>query len=476
VTDKNDSIQPTFLFHDYETFGTHPALDRPAQFAALRTDAEFNVIGDPEVFYCKPADDYLPQPGAVMVTGITPQEARDKGINEAAFAARIHALFTVPKTCIIGYNNVRFDDEVTRNIFYRNFRDPYAWSWQHDNSRWDLLDVMRACYALRPEGINWPENDEGLPSFRLEHLTRANGIEHSNAHDAMADVHATIAMAQLVKSRQPRLFDYLYSHRGKHKLAALIDVPQMKPLVHVSGMFGAARGNTSWVAPLAWHPENRNAVIMVDLAGDMRPLLELDGNALRERLYTAKADLGGESPVPIKLVHINKCPVLAQANALRQEDALRLGIDRQRCLDNLKLLREHPQVRDKAVAIFAEAEPFPTPDNVDARLYDGFFSDADRAAMKIVLETDPRNLPALDITFVDNRIEPLLFNYRARNFPGSLDEAEQQRWLEHRRQVFTPAFLQRYAEELQTLFQEYADDKGKQALLKSLWQYAEEIV
>ncbi|HFI2183085.1 TPA: exodeoxyribonuclease I, partial [Enterobacter roggenkampii] len=152
---------------------------RPAQFAAIRTDDEFNIIGEPEVFYCKPADDYLPQPGAVMVTGITPQEAREKGVNEAEFARRIHDLFTVPNTCVVGYNNIRFDDEVTRNIFYRNFYDPYAWSWQNRNSRWDLLDIMRACYALRPEGINWPENEEGLTSFRLEHLTRANGIEHS---------------------------------------------------------------------------------------------------------------------------------------------------------------------------------------------------------------------------------------------------------------------------------------------------------
>ena len=398
--------QSTFLFHDYETFGTHPALDRPAQFAAIRTDSEFNVIGEPEVFYCKPADDYLPQPGAVLITGITPQEARAKGENEAAFAARIHSLFTVPKTCILGYNNVRFDDEVTRNVFYRNFYDPYAWSWQHDNSRWDLLDVMRACYALRPEGINWPENDDGLPSFRLEHLTKANGIEHSNAHDAMADVYATIAMAKLVKTRQPRLFDYLFTHRNKHKLMALIDVPQMKPLVHVSGMFGT----------------------------------------LRERLYTAKADLGDNAAVPVKLVHINKCPVLAQANTLRPEDADRLGINRQHCLDNLKILRENPQVREKVVAIFAEAEPFTPSDNVDAQLYNGFFSDADRAAMKIVLETE------------------------------TLDYAEQQRWLEHRRQVFTPEFLQGYADELQMLAQQYADDKEKVALLKALWQYAQEIV
>ena len=468
--------QPGFLFHDYETFGTSPALDRPAQFAAIRTDADFTVTGEPEVFYCKPADDYLPQPEAVMITGITPQEALAKGDNEATFARRIHDLFTVPKTCVVGYNNVRFDDEVTRNIFYRNFYDPYAWSWQHDNSRWDLLDAMRACYALRPEGINWPENDEGLPSFRLEHLTKANGIEHSNAHDAMADVYATIAMAKLLKTRQPRLFDYLYTYRGKNKLMTLIDVPQIKPLVHVSGMFGAWRGNTSLVAPLAWHPENRNAVIMVDLAEDVSVLLDLDADALRERLYTAKADLGDALPVPVKLVHLNKCPVLAQQNTLRPEDADRLGINRQRCLDNLKILRENPQVREKVVAIFADAEPFVPSENVDTQLYNGFFSDADRAAMKIVLETDPRNLPALDITFADKRIERLLFNYRARNFPGTLDEAEQQRWLQHRRNIFTPEFLQAYAQELEALWGQYEGNSEKQALLKALYQYAQETV
>lgn len=467
--------QPTFLFHDYETFGKSPSLDRPAQFAAIRTDAEFNIIGEPEVFFCKPADDYLPQPEAVMITGITPQHALAQGMNEADFAKRIHGLFSVPKTCVVGYNNVRFDDEVTRNIFYRNFYDPYAWSWQHDNSRWDLLDVMRACYALRPDGIVWPENDDGLPSFRLEHLTKANGIEHTNAHDAMADVYATIAMAQLVRTRQPKLFDYLYSFRHKQKLITLIDVPQMKPLVHVSGMFGALRGNTSWIAPLAWHPENRNAVIMVDLAGDVSPLLELDADALRERLYTPKAQLT-DAAVPVKLVHLNKCPVLAQANTLRPEDAERLGIDRQHCLANLKLLRDNPQVREKVVAIYAEAEPFVPSDNVDAQLYNGFFSDADRAAMKIVLQTDPQNLPALDISFVDPRIEKLLFNYRARNYPGTLDEAEQQRWLNHRREVFSADYLQRWAQELEMLYNQYEGDKEKTALIKALYQYAQEIV
>lgn len=255
MSDKNK--QPTFYVHDYETFGQRPALDRPAQFAGVRTDLDFNLVEEPLVIYCKPADDYLPQPEAVMITGITPQHALANGVNEAEFSRQIHQAFSVPGTCILGYNNIRFDDEVSRNIFYRNFYDPYAYSWQGGNSRWDLLDVMRACYALRPEGIVWPENDDGLPSFKLEHLTKANGVEHLQAHDAMSDVYATIAMAKLVKQAQPRLFDYLYQHRSKHKINALIDIAEMTPLVHVSGMFGAARGNTSWVAPLAWHPENK---------------------------------------------------------------------------------------------------------------------------------------------------------------------------------------------------------------------------
>ncbi|WP_392431519.1 exodeoxyribonuclease I [Yersinia sp. HM-2024] len=475
MSDKNK--QPTFYIHDYETFGQRPALDRPAQFAGVRTDLNFNIIEEPLVIYCAPADDYLPQPEAVMITGITPQHALANGVTEAEFARQIHQAFNVPGTCILGYNNIRFDDEVSRNIFYRNFYDPYAYSWQGGNSRWDLLDVMRACYALRPEGIIWPENEEGLPSFKLEHLTKANGVEHLHAHDAMSDVYATIAMAKLVKQAQPRLFDYLYQHRSKHKINALIDIADMTPLVHVSGMFGAARGNTSWVAPLAWHPENKNAVVMCDLAGDMSPLLELDSDTLRERLYTRRDKLNAQDvAVPLKLVHINKCPVLAPAKTLLPENADRLGIDRQRCLQNLQLLRQNPQVREKVVALFAEAEPFAVSDDVDAQLYNGFFSDADRATMKIILQTEPQNLPALDLTFQDPRLEALLFRFRARNYPNTLTDSEQKRWLEHRREALNPEKVQDYVLQLEELYNQHEEDKEKLALLKALFDYARDLV
>ncbi|CAG9422399.1 exodeoxyribonuclease I [Providencia alcalifaciens] len=472
---KNKHNQPTFFIHDYETFGKHPALDRPAQFAGVRTDLDFNIIDEPEVFYCKPTDDYLPQPEAVMITGITPQIAMANGVNEAEFAKRIHNAFSVPNTCIMGYNNIRFDDEVTRNIFYRNFYDPYAYSWQQGNSRWDLLDALRACFALRPEGINWPENDDGLPSLRLEHLTKANGVVHENAHDAMSDVLATINMAKLLKQAQPRMFDYFYQLRNKNKVNQLIDIVDMTPLVHVSGMFGAVRSYVSLVAPLAWHPENKNAVIMCDLSADMSPLLTLNADELRERLYTPKAELGDELPVPVKLVHINKCPILAPEKTLRTVDAERTGIDRDLCMRNLELLRKNPDVRNKLIELFSVAQQFQESNDVDSQIYNGFFSPSDRSTMDIIRETPPQNLPALDLSFEDKRMKALFFRYKARNFPATLSYDEQQRWLQHRRDYFTESRLTDYLQQIKLLMEVHHEDEKRCQQLKALVNYAAEL-
>ncbi|EMT6381692.1 TPA: exodeoxyribonuclease I [Providencia rettgeri] len=472
---QDNKKQPTFFIHDYETFGKRPALDRPAQFAGVRTDLDFNIIEEPEVFYCAPADDYLPQPEAVMITGITPQVALSQGINEAEFAKRIHAAFSVPNTCIMGYNNIRFDDEVTRNIFYRNFYDPYAYSWQQGNSRWDLLDTLRACFALRPEGIQWPENEDGLPSMRLEHLTKANGVAHENAHDAMSDVLATINMAKLLKAAQPRMFDYFYQLRNKNKISQLIDIVEITPLVHVSGMFGALRSYVSLVAPLAWHPDNKNAVIMCDLSADISPLIELDVQQLRTRLYTPKAELAGASPVPVKLVHINKCPILAPEKTLRPEDAQRTGVDRDLCMRNLETLRKHPEIRNKLIELFSEPQIFAESDDVDTQIYNGFFSPSDRSTMDIIRETSPQNLPVLELSFEDKRMKELFFRYKARNYPATLSYDEQQRWLQHRRDYFNEERLTEYMQQIQLLLVEHQHDEKRCQQLKALINYARDL-
>lgn len=468
--------QPTYFFFDYETWGVSPAKDRPCQFAGVRTDENFTIIGEPLVIYCQPPADYLPSPEAALITGITPQLCQEQGLSEPEFIAKIHHELATPNTTSLGYNSIRFDDEVTRYTCYRNFIDPYAWSWQNGNSRWDLLDIMRACHALRPEGIEWPENEEGFTSFKLEHLSVANGIEHENAHDAMADVIATIELAKKVKAAQPKLFDYFYSMRHKRKLNELVDIVNMTPLMHVSGMLGKECQYTSWVVPIAWHPTNQNAVIVADLAKDPQPLLDLDVEALHQRLYTRHDDLApDEKPVPLKLIHLNKCPILAPAKTLTADNAAAIGIDREQCLKNLALIKQPPEIREKLIGLYSIEREFDNDGDVDTQLYSGFFSPADKSAMDIIRETDPNNLSALDISFSDSRIEPLLFRYRARNFPWSLDETEQTRWANHCREFFESR-IESYMLNMENLVHEHESDEKKLAILKSVYRYVERLV
>ncbi|MBR4877153.1 MAG: exodeoxyribonuclease I, partial [Rhodocyclaceae bacterium] len=259
----------SFLWYDLETFGTDTRLDRIAQFAAIRTDAALNETGETHNLYCRPTDDYLPDPAACLVTGITPQHAHTHGLAEPAFARALYRAFAQPGTLGTGYNTLRFDDEFVRHLFWRNFIDPYAREWQNGCGRWDILDLIRCAHALRPEGIVWPQNEDGTPSLRLEHLSAANGLEHEAAHDALSDVRATIALARLVRQAQPRLFDYCLKLRNKqHVRAQLAPLVGKAPFLHISGMYGYAHGNCAIVWPLAWHPCNQNELIVWDLRED----------------------------------------------------------------------------------------------------------------------------------------------------------------------------------------------------------------
>lgn len=463
----------SFFIYDYESFGINPASDRPAQFAGIRTDKDFNIIGEPVMLYCKQTNDYLPSPEAVLVTGITPQECNEKGISEPEFAAKILAEFSQPNTCVMGFNNIRYDDEMTRYTFYRNFIDPYEYSWKNGNSRWDLLDVVRACYALRPEGIEWAYDDEGMPSFRLEKLTEANGIAHENAHDAMSDVYATIAMAKLIKEKQPKLFQFFFENRGKREVEKLINTAEMTPLVHVSGMLGNYRGNCTWVAPIAWHPTNQNAVIVCDLSQNIDDLLAKSAVELRENLYTKKSELEeqGILPVPLKLVHINKCPILAPAKVLLPENAERLGINRQYCLDNLKKLQHSPGVRSKIEEIFKEERQFEASDNVETELYNGFFSTNDKNNMAILRQLPPEKLLENGLTFEDKRIPKLLLHYRARHFFKTLTRTEQLQWERYRRRKLEKSAMD-FEQRMQHLVQEYSGNEEKLQLLHQVYEYA----
>lgn len=469
-TQSSTTNQPTILWHDYETWGADTRKDRPAQFAAVRTDLDLNIIGEPTELYCHLANDYLPAPQACFVTGLTPQKVNRLGMPETEFIAQINQLFSQANTVGAGYNNIRFDDEITRQSLYRNFQDPYAREWQNGCSRWDIIDLVRTCYALRPEGIQWPTNDDGVASFRLELLTQANNISHEGAHDAVSDVIATIEMAKLIKKTQPKLYDFVFNLRRKNEVSKYLDLVNFTPLVHISSKIPASQGCATYIVPLVYHPTNKNGVICVNLNMDLTPLLDLSAREIAQRMYTKRADLGDLAPIPLKQVHINKCPVLAPAKTLSGERADELGIDRQLCRKNLELLKSNLSLREKITEVFSLESERPTETNPDLMLYSGgFFNGADKAAMERIVSLEPEQLSSLSVEFCDQRLDEMFFRYRARNYPLSLSFSEQQRWDDYRKDTLNGT---NYGLTLESLALENQQDQRKMNILKALFDYA----
>ncbi|WP_372741937.1 exodeoxyribonuclease I [Neptunomonas sp.] len=476
------TAERTFFWHDYETFGIDPKRDRPVQFAGVRTDENLNIIDEPVMLYCKPADDTLPHPQACLITGITPQKAIREGVCEAEFIKRIHDEFTRPGTCAVGYNSIRFDDEVTRYTLYRNFFDPYAREWQNGCSRWDIIDMLRLTRALRPEGIVWPEHEDGTPSLRLEDLTKANGIDHGHAHDALSDVYATIAMAKLVKERQPKLYEFTLANKDKASAQRMLDVSSMKPVLHVSSRYAAALGNLAVVAPLIQHPVNRNSFLVWDLRADPAPLLALSVDEIRHYMYLPAADRSATDPViALKQVHVNKCPILAPAGMLNKDEAARFSIDGDMCRAHLAFLRNSPELKAKLADVMSE-DSFESDGDPDHMLYSGgFFNDTDKKTMQQIRESDPEALAEMQLAFQDPRLEEMLFRYRARNYPLTLNEDEQSQWEQYRsdkllkedkRGLMT---MKVFYEQLNALYQNPALSKSNREVLEELAIYAESI-
>ena len=419
-------MSASIFWYDFETTGINPRCDRPLQVAGIRTDLELNEIGEPLNIDCRPADDILPHPISCLITGIAPGRLLEQGLSEAEFITRLHAELALPETCTAGYNNLRFDDEMTRYTLYRNFFDPYAREWQGGNSRWDLIDMMRCVYALRPEGIVWPEID-GRVSLKLDQLTVANGIEHGQAHDALADVRATIALARLVRERQRKLYDYLFDLRSKSRVLERIKL--LQPMLHISGRFSGARSYLGVVLPLAWHPQNKNALIVCDLQADLRPLLEESAETLRQRLYTRHDQLAeGEAPVPLKQLHINRCPVVAPLSVLREEDLQRLQLDLAECEAQGARLQQQASVWQAKLPLIYGKDEFAGSADPEQQLYNGFISPRDRDLCTRIRNADPATLGQQSWPFADERLPELLFRYRARNFPQTLNSDEQQQW------------------------------------------------
>lgn len=465
-----------FFFYDLETSGVDPKRARIMQFAGQRTDQDLNPLGEPFNILIKLTDDVLPDPDAIMITGITPQQTLADGITEAEFVSIFMKEILRPDTTFLGFNSVRFDDEFMRYLLYRNFCDPYEWHWKDGCTRWDLLDVVRMTRALRPDGIEWPFASDGKPTNRLELLTELNKLDHANAHDALSDVRATINVARLIKDKQPKLFDYLLKCRSKKEVMAL--TRSGKPFVYTSGKYDAAYEKTTVVTSLGDHPD-KGGVLVYDLRHDPREYLNMSAADLADRWQYSK-----ESPLPrlpVKALRFNRCPAVAPLGVLNDENRQRLELDIEKCTAHAEKLDKGFYERIlEALEILNERRATQTTmlnekADVDSLLYEQFMNDTDRNVCKEVRSCAPSELSAYADRFSDSRMKQLMPLYIARNFPQHLNDDERTAW-EDFRLLRLKAQLPRFIDRLKALGSDASLSGEKQYLLQELQLYAESIV
>jgi len=418
----------TLVWYDLETFGLHPQWDRIGQFAAVRTDSDFQQIGEAENFYCRISPDYLPHPEACLLTKLTPRVVNSEGITEREFAARIHEVMSVPGSCVAGYNNLRFDDEFIRSLFYRNFFDPYKREYENSNSRWDIIDLARMARDLRPEGIEWPEDEGGKPVFKLELLTGANGIPHDDAHDALSDVKATIALAKMLFEKQEKLFRFYFKLRKKEEVRRLLNLQERKVVVHTSGMYTTINGCSTLVMPLSVHPVLSNVIITYDLRQDPSDWIDEPVEEIRRRVFSREEDLEPDTRIPLRGVHINRCPAIAPLSTLSTDRAKALNIHVDEALRHAEILGIRTDLIQKIRSVYSEPSRSLSRDP-ELQIYSGdFFPDEDKEVFRFIRNSPPEALIPAQPQLHDPRGPELLRRYIGRNYSEHLSEEEQQRW------------------------------------------------
>lgn len=447
------------------------------QFAAIRTDMNFRPIGEPYNLMIAMSEDTLPSPQALMVTGITPQQTVADGYTEAQFCKMFIDEICMPETTIIGYNNIRFDDEFIRSLLWRNYYDPYEWGYQQGRSRWDMLDVVRMTRALRPEGIDWPVVD-GKPVNKLELLSKANGLEHAKAHDALSDVEALIAVTKLIASKQPQLFDYLYKMRDKKAVRQLVNLDQPKAFVYSSGRFSAEFEKTTVAWPLA-EAENGN-IYVYDLRYDPSQWVSKTEAEIMSIVDTPYSKRGDDySPLPVKKLQYNRSPAVAPLGVLDNSDGwTKIGLADSAVDSHKAVLVANPNFGSIVKKILSRQADYPVSPEAENMIYDGFIGDRDRLRSEQIRAADQQTLKQLNPSFDDLRLQQMYPRYKARNFPSAMSEEDRESYEIYRRDRLTRQ-SQNYIGSIQQLINESTELTDHQRFVLEelqLWLEAVNVV
>lgn len=353
-----------FVFYDTETTGTSKHYDQILQFAAIYTDDDLNEIDRFEL-RCRLLPHVIPTAGAILVTGVSLDRLLDPALpSHHEFICRCHEKLTQwsPAT-FIGYNSVRFDEQLLRQAFYQNLKPIYLTN-TGGNARQDVLPLVRAANSLSPGSLSIPRNDEGKPAFKLDKLAPANGFTDHDAHDALGDVLATIHLAKLIKERAPDVWARSLNFCSPSGVESFLNEQDCFYLVDT--FRNDATGH--FVVPVGSPKHKDRQVVCLNLDVDLAEVEQLDDVELRKWLR--------RSPLPIRRFRTNAAPHMLHIDEVPDhvlgEMTTRMArLRARRYLENTKLQR-------RIAKLLADDDTgYEAGNTVEEQIYDGFYSNLD---------------------------------------------------------------------------------------------------
>jgi exodeoxyribonuclease-1 len=397
----------SFVFYDTETTGTHTSFDQILQFAAIRTDADLNEIDRFDI-RCRLMPHIVPSPGALCVTRISIDQIIDPALpSHYEMICKIREKLTAWSPSIFtGWNTLSFDEHLLRQALYQSLHSPYLTN-TGGNCRIDILKIAQAASVLMPDAIIIPRGDNAKPTFKLDRLAPANGFNHANAHDALADVEATIHVCRIIRENAPTLWEDALRLSDKATTAAFLDA---EPCFILTECF-YNRPYQFALAKIGHELGNAGNVLALNLAFDLDQLRAMTDEELAARL--------SRSPKPVRRIRTNAAPTLQPLLGYDYFD----GFAADDLLERANRIKSDGEFCARLIRLSAREE-WPASEFVEEQIYSGFFCRADEVRMDAFHRAEWRDRLAIVDQFEDVRLTALgrrlIYEHHPELLPASI--------------------------------------------------------
>ncbi len=295
-------------------------------------------------FRCRLPEGEIPQAMALIVNKTSVKQLIHGNLSHYQMLGEVEKIFKKWSPSIfLGWSNIGFDDEMIRKEFFKGIRYPYITNVS-PNKRHDGINIARAAYAVDPSVLKTEINEKNNPVFKLESLSRMQGLDSSDAHSALTDATLTAKILSIIKTRQPSTWNMFLRTANKLDTETIFKKEEIISLNEY--FYGKSR--LYLCAPL--HPKHCIHPVYqwgqaIDLRVDIEPLIKMSINELKKEMK--------KTPKFLRTIRSNKAPIILEAKyAMKAEpyNAMDLDLIKKRA----KLIRDNERFSQNILTALRE--------------------------------------------------------------------------------------------------------------------------